>query len=158
MAGALMGALVLRRVVSVLGRSVTRRTWREKSIECGWLGRADIRDQQPASDRVSACRFSLRRGSDEEDCRSVGRFVGGRRGVGAEAAAVAGEKCDGHCAGNQGETGKRNLEGIARFHRQRGSQGFHAVAELLAERLRAYGFSDVAILEFPADGKIFYGT
>ena len=57
-----------------------------------------------------------------------------------------------------GETAKRNLEGIARFHRQRGSQGFHAAAELVAERLRAYGLSDVAILEFPADGKIFYGT
>src|SRR5437660_9820211 len=57
-----------------------------------------------------------------------------------------------------GETAKRNLEGIARFHRQRGSQGFHEAAELVAERLRAYGLSDVAILEFPADGKIFYGT
>ncbi|HET8923538.1 MAG TPA: M28 family peptidase, partial [Candidatus Acidoferrum sp.] len=57
-----------------------------------------------------------------------------------------------------GETAKRNLEGIARFHRQRGSRGFHAAAELVAERLRVYGLSDVAILEFPADGKIFYGT
>ncbi|HEV2197874.1 MAG TPA: DUF4910 domain-containing protein [Candidatus Acidoferrum sp.] len=57
-----------------------------------------------------------------------------------------------------GETAKRNLEGIARFHRQRGSQGFHAAAELVAERLRAYGLSDVAILQFPADGRIFYGT
>ncbi|HUK32021.1 MAG TPA: DUF4910 domain-containing protein [Candidatus Acidoferrum sp.] len=57
-----------------------------------------------------------------------------------------------------GETAKRNLEGIARFHRQRGSQGFHAAAELVAERLRAYGLSDATILEFPADGKIFYGT
>jgi hypothetical protein len=57
-----------------------------------------------------------------------------------------------------GEIAKRNLEGIARFHRQRGSQGFHAAAELVAERLRAYGLSDVAILQFPADGKIFYGT
>jgi aminopeptidase YwaD len=57
-----------------------------------------------------------------------------------------------------GETAKRNLEGIARFHRQRGSQGFHAAAELVAERLRAYGLGDVLILEFPADGKIFYGT
>ena len=57
-----------------------------------------------------------------------------------------------------GETAKRNLEGIARFHRQRGSQGFHAAAELVAERLRAYGLSDVAILQFPADGKAFYGT
>src|SRR5438046_6516383 len=57
-----------------------------------------------------------------------------------------------------GDNAKRNLEGIARFHRQRGSQGFHAAAELVAERLRAYGLSDVAILQFPADGKIFYGT
>jgi aminopeptidase YwaD len=57
-----------------------------------------------------------------------------------------------------GETAKRNLEGIARFHRQRGSAGFHSAAELVAERLRAYGLRDVAILQFPADGKIFYGT
>src|SRR5713226_7817316 len=57
-----------------------------------------------------------------------------------------------------GETAKRNLEGIARFHRQRGSKGFHAAAELVAERLRAYGLSDGVILQFPADGKIFYGT
>jgi len=57
-----------------------------------------------------------------------------------------------------GETAKRNLEGIARFHRQRGSKGFHEAAELVAERLRTYGLSDVAILQFPADGKIFYGT
>jgi len=57
-----------------------------------------------------------------------------------------------------GETAKRNLEGIARFHRQRGSPGFHSAAELVAERARVYGLSDVAILQFPADGKIFYGT
>jgi hypothetical protein len=57
-----------------------------------------------------------------------------------------------------GETAKRNLEGLARLHRQRGSAGFHAAAELVAERARAYGLSDVAILQFPADGRIFYGT
>jgi aminopeptidase YwaD len=57
-----------------------------------------------------------------------------------------------------GETAKRNLEVIATFHRQRGSQGFHAAAELVAERARAYGLSDVEIMQFPADGKIFYGT
>src|ERR1700720_1574090 len=67
-----------------------------------------------------------------------------------DVAAIAGEI--------SGETAKRNLEGIARFHRQRGSKGFHEAAELVAERLRAYGLSDVAILQFPADGKIFYGT
>jgi aminopeptidase YwaD len=57
-----------------------------------------------------------------------------------------------------GETAKRNLEGIVRNHRQRGSRGLHAAAELVAERARAYGLSDVQILQFPADGKIFYGT
>ena len=57
-----------------------------------------------------------------------------------------------------GETAKRNLEVIATFHRQRGSKGFHSAAELVAARLREYGFSDAQILEFPADGKIFYGT
>jgi aminopeptidase YwaD len=57
-----------------------------------------------------------------------------------------------------GETAKRNLEGLARLHRQRGSQGFHMAAELVAERARAYGLSDVQILQFAADGKVFYGT
>jgi len=57
-----------------------------------------------------------------------------------------------------GEAAKRNLEGIVRFHRVRGSRGFHDAAELVADRARAYGLSDVQILEFPADGKIFYGT
>ncbi len=82
--------------------------------------------------------------------------------VGAEAAQkppLLPEK-DGAALANEisGETAKRNLEGIARFHRQRGSKGFHEAAELVAERLRTYGLSDVAILQFPADGKIFYGT
>ena len=57
-----------------------------------------------------------------------------------------------------GEMAKRNLEVMATFHRQRGSQGFHAAAELVAERLRAYGLVDVVILQFPADGTIVYGT
>lgn len=57
-----------------------------------------------------------------------------------------------------GESAKRNLEGIVRNHRQRGSKGFHAAAELVAERARAYGLSNVEILQFPSDGKIFYGT
>ncbi len=57
-----------------------------------------------------------------------------------------------------GATARRNLEGIVRFHRQRGSQGFHAAAELVAERARAYGLSHVEVLQFPTDGKVFYGT
>ena len=57
-----------------------------------------------------------------------------------------------------GETAKRNLEGLTRFHRQRGSQGFHEAAELVAASARAYGLSNVEVMQFPADGKIFYGT
>ncbi len=57
-----------------------------------------------------------------------------------------------------GDTAKQNLEGVVQFHRERGSRGFHAAAELMAERARAYGLAEVEILKFPADGKIFYGT
>lgn len=57
-----------------------------------------------------------------------------------------------------GDTAKRNLEGVVQFHRQRGSRGFHSAAELVAERARTYGLSDVEILHFPTDGRIFYGT
>src|SRR5580692_8591623 len=57
-----------------------------------------------------------------------------------------------------GEIAKRNLEGITRFHRQRGSQGFHSAAEIILERARAYGLTDSQILQFLADGKTYYGT
>jgi aminopeptidase YwaD len=57
-----------------------------------------------------------------------------------------------------GEIAKRNLEGITRLHRQRGSQGFHSAAEIIVERARSYGLTDAQILQFPADGKIYYGT
>ena len=57
-----------------------------------------------------------------------------------------------------GETAKRNLEYIARHHRMRGSQGFRAAAEHIVKQLRDYGITDARIEQFPADGKIFYGT
>ncbi|MEO8504772.1 MAG: M28 family peptidase [Acidobacteriota bacterium] len=57
-----------------------------------------------------------------------------------------------------GEAAKRNLELLSRQHRMRGSHGFHAAAEFIAGELRSYGLSDAAIVEIPADGKIFYGT
>lgn len=57
-----------------------------------------------------------------------------------------------------GETAKRNLEYLARQHRMRGSRGFRAAAEYIAEQLRSYGLAEVRIEQFPADGKIFYGT
>ncbi|HEV2103161.1 MAG TPA: M28 family peptidase [Candidatus Acidoferrum sp.] len=80
-------------------------------------------------------------------------------GVWGQKPPLLGEKDVAAIAGEiSGETAKRNLEGIARFHRQRGSKGFHEAAELVAERLRAYGLSDVAVLQFPADGATMYGT
>ena len=57
-----------------------------------------------------------------------------------------------------GETAKRNLEYIARHHRMRGSRGFRAAAGHIIEQLRAYGLEEVRLEQFPADGKIFYGT
>ena len=57
-----------------------------------------------------------------------------------------------------GETAKRNLEFLARQHRMRGSRGFRAAAEHIVEQLRSYGLSDARIEQFPADGKLFYGT
>ncbi|MFN2407131.1 MAG: M28 family peptidase [Pyrinomonadaceae bacterium] len=57
-----------------------------------------------------------------------------------------------------GETAKRNLEHIARHHRMRGSRGFRAAAEHIVEQLHDYGIRDARIEQFPADGKIFYGT
>jgi aminopeptidase YwaD len=106
------------------------------------------------------------------DCEQDGKEIGAMKIVSAIVAGLAlasgvcaqkppllAEKDVAAIAGEiSGETAKRNLEGIARFHRQRGSKGFHEAAELVAERLRAYGLSDVAILQFPADGKNFYGT
>jgi aminopeptidase YwaD len=57
-----------------------------------------------------------------------------------------------------GEAARRNLEQLARQHRMRGSRGFRAAAEHLAAELKSYGLSDVKLEQFPADGKIFYGT
>ncbi len=57
-----------------------------------------------------------------------------------------------------GETAKRNLEFLARLHRQRGSRDFHTAAEFIVTRARDYGLTDAHIEQFPADGKIFYGT
>lgn len=57
-----------------------------------------------------------------------------------------------------GEAAKRTVEVISLQHRMRGSRGFRAAAEQIAAELRSYGLSDVTLEEFPADGKIFYGT
>ena len=57
-----------------------------------------------------------------------------------------------------GELAKNNLEYIARHHRMRGSRGFRAAAEHIVKQLHEYGLTDARIEQFPADGKIFYGT
>jgi hypothetical protein len=57
-----------------------------------------------------------------------------------------------------GETAKRNLEYISRQHRMRASKGIRTAAEFVAEQARSYGLEGVEIMQFPADGKTFYGT
>lgn len=57
-----------------------------------------------------------------------------------------------------GENAKRNLEGLSRQHRMRGSRGFRAASEQVVAELKRYGFGDAHIESFPADGAIFYGT
>jgi hypothetical protein len=57
-----------------------------------------------------------------------------------------------------GERAFRELEGLTRRHRMRGSKELRAAADQLAAGLAAAGLADVQILTFPADGKIFYGT
>jgi hypothetical protein len=57
-----------------------------------------------------------------------------------------------------GESAKRNLEGLSRLHRMRGSREFHRAAELVVGELKKYGYADAHIEQLAADGKIFYGT
>ncbi len=57
-----------------------------------------------------------------------------------------------------GETAKSTLEFIARHHRMRGSRGFRSAADHIVQQLRDYGITDAHVEQFPADGKIFYGT
>lgn len=57
-----------------------------------------------------------------------------------------------------GETAKRNLEQIARYHRMRGSRQFRLAADFIVQELRSYGLRDARVEEFPADGTQWYGT
>src|SRR5205814_5541041 len=57
-----------------------------------------------------------------------------------------------------GESAKRNLEGLSRLHRMRGSHEFHQASELVVGELKKYGYADAHIEQLPADGKVFYGT
>lgn len=57
-----------------------------------------------------------------------------------------------------GETAKRNLEQIARYHRMRGSRQFRLAADFIVQQLRSYGLQDARVEAFPADGTQWYGT
>lgn len=57
-----------------------------------------------------------------------------------------------------GESAKRNLEGLSRLHRMRGSRDFRRAADLIVGELQRYGYTDAHLEQLPADGKIFYGT
>jgi aminopeptidase YwaD len=57
-----------------------------------------------------------------------------------------------------GESAKRNVEGLSRHHRMRGSRGFRSAADQVLAELKRYGLSDAHIESLPADGTIFYGT
>ncbi len=57
-----------------------------------------------------------------------------------------------------GERALETIKAISANHRSRGSRPFRAAAEIVAARARAGGLDDVTIEEFPANGKIFYGT
>ena len=57
-----------------------------------------------------------------------------------------------------GERALETIKAISVNQRSRGSRPFRAAAEIIAARARAGGLVDVKIEQFPADGKIFYGT
>ena len=68
----------------------------------------------------------------------------------AEARALASEL--------SGETAKRNLEQVARYHRIRGSRQFRLAADFVVQQLREYGLQDAKVEELAADGTQWYGT
>jgi aminopeptidase YwaD len=57
-----------------------------------------------------------------------------------------------------GEAAKRNLDTIALYHRTRGSEQFRQSSEFILSQLKAYGYQDVEIMAFPANGKTMFGT
>jgi aminopeptidase YwaD len=56
-----------------------------------------------------------------------------------------------------GTAARHTVQDLTLYHRMRGSRGFKAAAEHIAERARSYGLG-VEVISFPADGKVFYGT
>jgi len=56
-----------------------------------------------------------------------------------------------------GTAARHTVQDLTLNHRMRGSRGFKAAAERVAERARAYGLA-VEVISLPADGRVFYGT
>jgi aminopeptidase YwaD len=57
-----------------------------------------------------------------------------------------------------GDAAMRTIDVISEYHRMRGSSGYLAAAEAIAEQARSYGLTEVRIEEFATDGRTFYGT
>jgi hypothetical protein len=57
-----------------------------------------------------------------------------------------------------GERAHETIRAISRNHRVRGSRPFRVAADFIVARAREGGLEDAKVEEFPADGKIFYGT
>ena len=57
-----------------------------------------------------------------------------------------------------GERAHETIKAISANHRVRGSRPFRSAADFIVARAREGGLEDPKVEEFPADGKIFYGT
>ncbi len=57
-----------------------------------------------------------------------------------------------------GTEAKRNLDQITLYHRTRASRQYAEAVDHVVTQLRAYGFDNAEVLEFPADGKTMFGT
>ncbi len=57
-----------------------------------------------------------------------------------------------------GERAHETIRAISKNHRVRGSRPFRAAADFIVAHAREGGLDDAKVEEFPADGKIFYGT
>ena len=56
-----------------------------------------------------------------------------------------------------GTAARHTVQDLTLHHRIRGSRGFKAAADHIAESARSYGLA-VEVISLPADGKVFYGT
>jgi hypothetical protein len=57
-----------------------------------------------------------------------------------------------------GEAAKRNLDAISLQHRMRSGEQFAEATAHIRDRLEAYGFEDIEMLRYVADGETMFGT